>query len=746
VRESSLAVNVLLLILGGLAIRAGAVEPAVETARFGLERRVPWTTSHVVGTPEPPLPYQTEKLFPRLKITQPLSFEIEPGRDSYLVIQHLGSWSPPAKILRVGKDPQTDTFETLLDMSGIAYGLEFHPDYVHNGYLFIGHNLTVGGTNRTRVSRYTVDRNPPYWIDPKSELVIIDWESNGHNGGDLAFGADGMLYVTSGDGTSDSDGNNRGQDLSQLTAKILRIDVDHPDAGRAYSVPKDNPFVALPNARPETWAYGLRNPWRLTFDKVSGQLWCGNNGQDLWETTYCVQKGANYGWSAYEGNHPFLSNRKLGPTPRTPPTTEHHHYEARSLTGGVVYQGDKLLELKGAYVYGDWSTGKIWAVKVDGAQQVQWLKEIADTTFQITGFGVDLEGNLVVIDHQTGFYRLVPRPKVVDNDGPHFPTKLSETGLFRSLPDRTPEAGLIPYSVNAPLWSDGASKERFIAVPGEGKAVFNETLGWELPNRTVLVKTFLLDIARSGENTRRPVETRLLTKQENEWVGYSYAWNEDLRDALLVAREGADRDYPVSSASQADGQRTQRWHFPSRAECMVCHSRAANYVLGLTGVQMNKSHDYGGVVDNQLRALEHIGFFSAPLPKKPNELPRLVDPFDATTALEQRVKSYVHANCAICHVSAGGGNAAIDLSLGASLEAMGLNIVPQQDNFGIKDARILAPGSPERSTLFQRVSRRGPGQMPPVATSLVDEEAVKLLREWITQVHPPTRPDTQGSD
>ncbi|WP_422926081.1 PQQ-dependent sugar dehydrogenase [Singulisphaera sp. PoT] len=743
-RKSSPLMSIL-AIVGGMANFAAAAEPVKETAPFGLETRIPWTTSHVVGAPEPPSPYLTEKVFPRLKIFQPLTFEIEPGRKSYLVIQHLGSWSAPAKILRVADDPQADSYDTILEIPGIALGLDYHPDYLNNGYIFVGHNSVIEGVHKTRVSRFTVDKDPPHHIDPKSEYVIIDWDSNGHDGGDVAFGGDGMLYVTSGDGTSDSDRNNRGQELTHLTAKILRIDVDHPDAGRAYSVPKDNPFLSFPGARPETWAYGLRNPWRLSYDKVSGQLWCGNNGQDLWETTYCVTKGANYGWSAFEGSHEFLNSRKIGPTPHTPPTTEHHHSESRSLTGGLVYQGDKLPELKGAYVYGDWSTGKIWAVKVVD-DKVQWLKEIVDTTFQITGFGIDFDGNLIVIDHQTAFHKLVPRPVVADKDQPKFPAKLSETGIFKSLKDRKPEAGLIPYSVNAPLWSDGAYKERMIAVPGEEKVGYKDAWGWDFPNGTVLVKTFLYDIVKEGRATRQPIETRLMTRQDNEWVGYSYAWNDDQTDAFLVTKEGVDKDFQVRPVGQTEGVRTQRWHFPSRAECMVCHSRAASYVLGLTEVQMNKDHDYGGVVDNQLRALDHIGFFKTPLAKKPSELPHLVDPFDGSIDLEKRVKSYVHSNCASCHVEAGGGNAAIDLSLQASLKSMGLGVVPSQDHLGIKDARIIAPGSPEQSTLFQRISRRGPGQMPPVGTNLVDENAVKLLREWITQVHTPKPAEAKPSE
>jgi glucose/arabinose dehydrogenase len=149
-------------------------------------------------------------------------------------------------------------------------------------------------------------------------------------------------------------------------AKVLRIDVDHPHDGRHYSVPTDNPFVGVEGARPETWAYGFRNPWRMSVDPRTGHLWVGNNGQDLWEQIYLVERGANYGWSVYEGGQIFYANRQLGPTPVSKPTFDHPHSEARSMTGGVVYYGGKHPELQGAYIYGDYSTGKIWAAKVEG--------------------------------------------------------------------------------------------------------------------------------------------------------------------------------------------------------------------------------------------------------------------------------------------------------------------------------------------------------------------------------------------
>ncbi|WP_165251492.1 PQQ-dependent sugar dehydrogenase [Paludisphaera soli] len=701
--------------------------------------RSPMTTSRVVGSPEPPAPYRAVKAFPNLIVEQPLTFEQEPGAGAYLILQHLGGWAPPGRLLRAADDPGVDRFDVLLDFgpTTIAYGLDFHPDYVRNGFLYVGMNAQLPDeTHVTRVVRYMVDRRPPFAIDTASALTIIEWESNGHNGGDVAFGGDGMLYVSSGDGTADSDLNDRGQDLAHLTAKILRIDVDRPAPGAAYSSPPDNPFAHIPGARPETWAMGLRNPWRLSYDRATGQLWTGVNGQDLWETVNLVERGANYGWSVTEGSRPFLPGRKLAHAPLTPPTVEHHHSEARSLTGGLVYHGSRHPELKGAYVYGDYSTGKVWGVKVEGGRKV-FHREIADTPLQLTGFGLDSAGELILIDHRNAFHRLVPSPPEDAEASARFPRRLSETGLFASTPDRTPAPGAVPYDVNAPLWSDGALKERFLAVPGLETIEYAEPNGWTFPDRTVLVKTFLYDLADDDRDAPAPIETRLMVKEQGEWTGYTYAWNDERTDAILVAKEGLDRTFRVRTRD--GGGRDQAWRYPSRAECMVCHSRASNFVLGLCTPQMNRDFDHGAGPENQVDRLHRLGFFANEPPRREGR-PRLADPRDASATLEARARAYLHANCASCHVEAGGGNAAIDLTAGAPPHRLGVHLTPQQDALAAPGAKILAPGDPEGSTLLSRVASRGPGQMPPLATNQVDDDAVALLRAWIAELPDPGPP------
>jgi len=772
---------------------------------YGIKERVPLTTSRVVGSPDPPLPYRVTRALPELKLNFPIYAVRQPDSNRFILVAQETSYGPAA-VLRVKGDGSSAEIEKLFDVpqGGVAYAVCFHPKFAENGHLYLGWNGALDGSpKRTRITRYTMQTAEPYRLNLSSATEIIAWDSDGHNGGDMAFGADGMLYITSGDGTSDSDVNLTGQDLTKLLAKVLRIDVDRPSEGRQYSVPADNPFVGRKGVCPETWAAGLRNPWRITSDRESGQIWVGNNGQDLWEQVYLIRKGDNYGWSTYEGGHLFYADRKLAYEPVTKPAADHPHSEARSLTGGIVYRGKKLPELVGHYIYGDYSTGKIWAIKhVNGATSPPKL--IADTTLAITSFAADMEGEILITDHKRedgGLYRLELNDVTEASSAHHkFPRKLSESGLFASVAGHQVQPGVIPYSVNSPLWSDGAHKERFIAIPHkEGQDMridFSTPRGWNFPDETVLIKSFALETIEGDPKSRRWIETRFLTRQSGEWEGYSYIWNDEQTDATLVGAEGLDRELQVQvskSAEHPGGLRRQTWRYPSRTECMVCHSRAANFVLGLTQLQMNKDHDYGGVVDNQLRVLEHLGMlkvnyhgeatgklretgenkaradgltdtkaieqFAAEFldryvasrdqrPAKPTSLlthspekyPRLPDPYDSSQPTEARSRSYLHANCSICHVEAGGGNSQIQLEFTKPLgETKLVDVPPMHHKFDLPDARLIAPGHPERSVLLHRIGHRGPGtgQMPQLATSVVDREAVKLFEAWIRELKAP---------
>ena len=232
-----------------------------------------------------------------------------------------------------------------------------------------------------------------------------------------------------------------------------------------------------------------------------------------------------------------------------------------------------------------------------------------------------------------------------------------------------------------------------------------------------------------------------MVRQQGEWTGYSYRWNAEQTDAELVPAGGTATTFEVPDPEVPGGRREQDWRFPSRTECLVCHSRAVGFVAGFTPLQLDRDHDYGGTIDNQLRALEHIGVFEGALPKKREDQPRLVNPYEARASLEARVKSYLHVNCSTCHVSEGGGNSIMELGLGTPVGEMRLiDEVPAHDRFDIKKpAESSPPAHPSDSVLYQRISRRGTGQMPPLGSTEVDRDAVKLIADWIRGLRPAGR-------
>lgn len=700
-----------------------AVAPPV-SGQFGLVRRVPWTTSRITGSPEPPRPYITERVFRSLVFNQPVELAAIPGTNRLAVVEVDG------RIYTIENQPDAESAqrELFADIKSRdpaftrLYGLTFHPKFTENRYCYVSYVLKPKTPDGSRVSRFKVTATDPPRIDPASEEIVLTWFGGGHNGAHLQFGPDGFLYITTGDG-GDSfppDGRGTGQDLSDLEAAILRIDVDHPEAGRLYRIPPDNPFVGRAGARGEIWAYGLRNPWKMCFDPTDGSLWTGDVGWEMWEMIDCVHRGDNFGWSVVEGPQPVLNERPPGPTPIVPATVAHSHIEARSITGGYFYGGSRLPELRGAYIYGDYVTGKIWALRHTGGN-VTWREELVDTPLQMASFGIDHAGEVLILDYPSGtLHRLAPNPRRTANT--EFPRKLSETGLFANVQQHAPAAGVIPYSINAEPWADSATAERFVALPGETRlgtykksdAQIGYIAGeWEFPDGGVLAKT----ISLAG----RRLETQVLHFDVDTWKAYNYRWNDDQTDALLAEDVGSD----VTVGKQT-------WHHASRTECLLCHTTRVGSILGFRPPQLDKRHDYGGTQAEQLATLTHIGLFAEPLPSK---IERFPNPHDSAESLEQRARAYLHINCGHCHSRGGGGSAFFFTQFNLPLARTSLlGSRPTQGTFGILDAQIIAPGDPYRSVLYYRMSKLGHGRMPQFGSQVVDARGTKLLHDWIASL------------
>ena len=284
-------------------------------------------------------------------------------------------------------------------------GLAFHPDFKNNHRFYVNYNTEKFGKLQTRVSEFTADPTNSH-TDPttEKELMRFDQPFTNHKGGCLMFGPDGMFYIGAGDGGSQKDPLGNGQNLGVYLAKILRIDVDH---GNPYKVPDDNPFVGQKGAKPEIWAWGLRNPWRFSFDSQTGKLWCGDVGQDLWEEIDIIEKGKNYGWSAREGKHDFRPERAVGPL--TDPIKDYGHDEGRCIIGGYVYHGKAIPALQGIYVYGDYNIGWIAGFGWDG-QKSTFDAHLLQTPLNIASFGEDHEGEIYVCDRERGQIFLISPP------------------------------------------------------------------------------------------------------------------------------------------------------------------------------------------------------------------------------------------------------------------------------------------------------------------------------------------------
>ena len=323
----------------------------------------------------------------------------------------------PGRIVVFENDPAVESAQTFLDIrervndagneEGLL-GLAFDPAFAENGYFYVYY--TASRPRRSVVSRFSVSAGDANRADAGSELVFLEVEQpyRNHNGGHVAFGPDGMLYVGLGDGGSSGDPRGNGQDTSTLLGSILRIDVSALDQLGGYAAPPDNPFAGGDGAaRGEIWAYGLRNPWRFSFDRETGDLWAADVGQNLYEEVNVVRRGLNYGWNVMEGSHCF---RREGCDSRglEMPVAEYGREGGCSVTGGYVYRGRRMPSLYGAYLYGDFCSGKIWALRHDGAAVTEQML-IADTGLSISSFGEDPSGEVYVLTFEGAVYRFAAR-------------------------------------------------------------------------------------------------------------------------------------------------------------------------------------------------------------------------------------------------------------------------------------------------------------------------------------------------
>ncbi len=406
--------------------------------------------------------------------------------------------------------------------------------------------------------------------------------------------------------------------------------------------------------------------------------------------------------------------QEIGPSEISPPTATYNHSEGASITGGYFITSDRLPDLNGAYAYGDYVTGKIWALEWDG-QKVTQNRVIADTRQEIVTFGQDVSGDLLFLElaRDVPLQRLVPNSDV--GGSVDFPELLSETGLFSDVVQQVPSKGVYTFDINTPMWQDGLQSQYWVAMPGSSgiRTTVDERRGSPVIN---YIKPDGMALAKTIHRNGNPVETQIL-HFDGYWKGYSYQWDEEQADARLVQKEGLD--------AIVDGM---PYRFPSRDECIRCHGSNFNRPLAFFPGQMNR--------DGQLERFKDLGIVDDVFVEIAEKQP-LVDPLDTSASLELRARSWLHSNCAHCHKVSGGSGLTSQMNIAVATEGLELlGQMPKRGFLGIEGAPQIDPGNPYRSILYYRIATKGGGHMPMLGSQTIDNKGVQLVHDWIRSMRP----------
>jgi uncharacterized repeat protein (TIGR03806 family) len=724
-RTSSFLTTVLLLAACG-----GGDEPGESTP--GNDTR-PSNTTCIAGSSTSFSGVRLVTAFPNLTFSQPIAMIPAPTGNTVYVLERSG------RVQAFVNDPATmpaDVTE-FADISasistqgeGGLLGMAFDPDFATNGYVYFSYTAPVPAAQQipeqrvlwSRISRFATNASRTQ-VQTGTETILlqIDQPYANHNGGQIAFDNNGHLFIGLGDGGSGNDPRLNGQNTSSLLGAMLRIDPSQPDnvRGLPYSIPAGNPFSTSANCDnsdcPEIYAWGLRNPWRWSFDRSTFDLWVGDVGQSQREEVDLILAGLNYGWACYEGTR-FNSDYGGSCSPNLvhqPPVFEYGRSDGNSITGGYVYRGTDIPSLIGSYVFTDYGSGTLWALANPYSNPQR--STLTSAGGFIASMAEDANGELYTINIVSGeIQKLEPDP----NTTPILPfaTMLSQTGCADSTDSRLATSGMIPYELNAPLWSDNASKQRWLALPDNTSIEVNINDDWEFPPGSVLRKDFYLN--------GQIVETRLLAHHiDGNWAGYSYEWDDTQTDATLLSSE------------KTISVQGQDWTFPSQAQCLQCHTSVAGRALGPETAQLNREitdpRDNNQI--NQLSYLDAIGMFSTTI-GSPGLLPRLTEYNDALAQPLDIAKSYLHSNCSHCHQAGGTAPGDMDLHYATPLAGMNLcNVAPGSGQ--VLGATVLvSPNNLGDSILYQRMREMsGTARMPPVGTAIEDPQGLQLVSDWIT--------------
>jgi uncharacterized repeat protein (TIGR03806 family) len=668
----------------------------------------------------PPQPVELSPPWPDLDVALPVSMRPHPDGQRWYVAGLVGrivtftaaSSAQPSLVLDI-----SDRVNIGGESGLTAFAL--HPDFPDTPEIYVSYTApppcTGAGcpSSTLRIARYT-SSDGGLTAPAASEEILLEATSDDpklwHQNADLAFGPDGLLYATFGDGGASLDAEGNAQNPDSLLGKVLRIDVDDADPGLPYAIPPGNPFAGG-GGRPEVYALGLRSPWRMTFDRMTGELWLGDVGEDSREEVNRIVAGGNYGWPHLEGTYciqPPCDNPAF-----IAPVYEYAHDLAggRAVSVGYVYRGEALPSIVGKLVVADFVSGRLWAVDGDGQAELIHSGNTGAVTF---GQGID--GELMVAYLQAGEIQALV-PGRLDLPGfPELPDRITQTGCMDEVDPTVVDDDLfVPYEINVPFWSDGTGKRRWLRLPSGQPATLGAEDHVDLPVGTVVVKEF------SWQD--QVFETRFMIHHQEGWGFYTYQWNDDRTEATLLPDDAEPTPRALPGLD---------WIYPDRGGCLACHGDAAGVSLGPTIAQLNREVDDGtGGMLEQIPLLMQRGVLPDDLPP-PDQLAAFPAPDDTSAPLEDRARAWLHSNCAHCHRPGGGATTSFDLRATVPLaDAKLCDVLPGYD-MEIAGARLIAPGDPDRSIVLQRMATVLPYlRMPPGYSTVVDEQGRQLLDDWI---------------
>ena len=625
-----------------------------------------------------------------------------------------------------------------------------------------------------RLSKFTWDEGLEKFRENSEEILIQQYDkSPWHNGGGMFF-HEGLLYLALGDEGSVENRPVSSQRIDRgLFSGVIRIDVDndpdrsHPirrqpiatsDAPPAewtaetfttgYSIPNDNPWQSeAGEVLEEFFAIGTRSPYSTHFDKETQEIWIGDVGSTKREEINKVEKGDNLQWPYLEGES------WAGDRPQTiigndkPPLFHYGDELGACIIGGGVYRGDKFPYLQGHYLFSDYRSKNFMVLKQENGAEPE-----VEVLFSNLGpEPLELQNNSTI----SGVHYL-PNGEIIltimawpwtsggkllhlrQRDAvPDPPSRLSELGVFTNLETLEVNEGIIPYQVNSPLWSDHAVKRRWMSIPNDGQIdqpeeqiQFSKTEDWGFPEGTVFIKQFDLPTDLSNPDQLTKLETRFFIMAKNNTAyGLTYKWNEDQTEAFLQPG-GSEDQYDIFENGEIVS--TQTWQFPSRDNCMTCHNANANFVLGVKTHQLNSELYYPelGFEKNQLEYLGDNNIIE-PLQNDPNTYPIAYNIEHPSASLDDKIRSYLDANCASCHRLGGINNVTMDLRFHTPLDLKNIISLPTLSQNSDHRNLIVEPGNHQDSELWIRDQSIEEDKMPPLGKNLVDEEYVEALAEWI---------------